>query len=55
MLNYTIFFLQAINGALQGRTMSIDLDSQRANNIPDDYDTNLEWDWANPRMFFFYL
>ena len=39
--------IQAINGPLQERTGTLDLDDQRANALPDDYDTDLESEWAN--------
>ncbi|CAF4233203.1 unnamed protein product, partial [Adineta steineri] len=41
----------AINGPLQGRTLILDLDSSRANTIPQDYDTDLESDWSNLNLF----
>ncbi|UJR11128.1 hypothetical protein I4U23_015309 [Adineta vaga] len=43
--------LSAVNGPLQQRTIILDLDSFRATKLPDDYDTNLEFDWANPNLF----
>ncbi|CAF1557461.1 unnamed protein product, partial [Adineta steineri] len=42
--------LTAINGPLQGRTLILDLDSSRANTIPQDYDTDLESGWSNLSM-----
>ncbi|CAF1216235.1 unnamed protein product, partial [Adineta ricciae] len=43
--------LTAINGPLQQRTIVLDLDSFRANTFPQDYETNLELEWANPNLF----
>ena len=42
---------QAVNGPLQQRTSTLDLDSTRANALPDDYDTDLESPWGNPSRF----
>ena len=44
---YVFTRIQAINGPLQERTGTLDLDDQRANALPDDYDTDLESEWAN--------
>ena len=43
--------LQAANGPLQQRTLTLDLDTTRANHVPDDYDTDLESPWSNPSTF----
>ncbi|UJR11342.1 hypothetical protein I4U23_015523 [Adineta vaga] len=43
--------ISAVNGPLQQRTTILDLDSSRATTLPDDYDTDLELDWANPHLF----
>ncbi|CAF1035223.1 unnamed protein product [Adineta ricciae] len=43
--------LNAVNGPLQQRTTVLDLDSSRANAFPQDYDTDLESEWNNPRQF----
>ncbi|CAF1108215.1 unnamed protein product [Adineta ricciae] len=43
--------LSAVNGPLQQRTTILDIDSYQATKFPDDYDTNLEFDWANPNLF----
>ncbi len=45
---------QAINGPLQQRTSILDLDFSRANTFPQDYDTDLESEWSNPSIIFFY-
>jgi hypothetical protein len=39
--------VQAINGPLQSRLTTLDLDFSRANRLPDDYDTDLESPWSN--------
>jgi len=38
--------ISAVNGPLQGRTMILDLDAQRAAALPSDYDTDLEFQWS---------
>ncbi|UJR13335.1 hypothetical protein I4U23_000353 [Adineta vaga] len=43
--------LSATNGPLQQRTTILDLDSIRATKFPDDYDTDLEFEWSNPNLF----
>ncbi|CAF3684254.1 unnamed protein product [Adineta steineri] len=43
--------LSAVNGPLQERTLVLDLDSSRATNFPDDYDTDIESEWSNPNLF----
>ncbi|CAF1525116.1 unnamed protein product, partial [Adineta ricciae] len=43
--------ISAVNGPLQERTTILNLDSYRATKLPDDYDTNVELDWANPNLF----
>ena len=42
---------QAVNGPLQERGNTLDLDFTRANAFPVDYDTDLESDWSNPSEF----
>lgn len=37
-----------MNGPLQGRMLTLDLDNSRANQLPADYDTDLESIWSNP-------
>ena len=39
---------QGVNGALQQRLVTLDLDAKRANQLPEDYDTDVDSDWANP-------
>ena len=46
--------MQAVNGPLQHRTAVLDLDFSRANTFPEDYDTDLELDWANPSTISFF-
>jgi hypothetical protein len=36
-----------MSGPLQGRTVILNLDSSRANTLPQDYDTDLESQWSN--------
>ncbi|CAF4317681.1 unnamed protein product, partial [Adineta steineri] len=43
--------LTAVNGPLQQRTSTLDLDYSRANSIPTDYDTDLESPWSNTNLF----
>ncbi|CAF0758584.1 unnamed protein product [Adineta steineri] len=43
--------LTAVNGPLQERTSTLDLDYSRANMIPTDYDTDLESAWSNTNLF----
>ncbi|CAF1443700.1 unnamed protein product, partial [Adineta ricciae] len=43
--------LSAVNGPLQQRTTVLNVDSSRASSLPEDYDTDLELDWANPNLF----
>ncbi|UJR19272.1 hypothetical protein I4U23_022401 [Adineta vaga] len=43
--------MTAVNGPLQHRTTILDIDLYQATKFPDDYDTNLELDWANPNLF----
>jgi len=38
--------LSAVNGPLQQRTTILDLDSKRATEFPEDYETDLESEWA---------
>ena len=47
--------LNAINGPLQQRATILDLDASRANTFPEDYDTDLESDWANLSKSVFYV
>ncbi|CAF1184610.1 unnamed protein product [Adineta ricciae] len=43
--------LSAVNGPLQQRTAILNLDFDRGTNFPDDYDTNLELEWAKLSLF----
>ncbi|UJR17607.1 hypothetical protein I4U23_004503, partial [Adineta vaga] len=43
--------LTAINGPLQARGTILDMDYNRANVLPDDYDTDLENEWSNYKLF----
>ena len=43
--------LKAVNGPLQQRTVTLDLDASRANRVPADYDTDPESPWANPSTY----
>ncbi|CAF1599303.1 unnamed protein product, partial [Adineta ricciae] len=43
--------LNAVNAPLQARTTILDSDSVVATEFPEDYDTDLEAEWANSRMF----
>ena len=43
-----ISMLQGVNGALQQRLATLNLDKTRANKLPDDYDTDVDSAWANP-------
>ncbi|CAF1470214.1 unnamed protein product [Adineta ricciae] len=43
--------MNAVNGALQERTTILNLDSYRATKFPDDYDTDVELEWANLKLF----
>ncbi|CAF1375842.1 unnamed protein product [Adineta ricciae] len=43
--------LNAVNAPLQARTTILDSDSVVATVFPEDYDTDLEAEWANSRMF----
>jgi hypothetical protein len=38
---------KAVNAPLQQRSVILDLDYDRANALPADYDTDLESDWSN--------
>jgi hypothetical protein len=40
-----------VNGPLQQRGSVLDSDYDRANKLPDDYDTDLESEWANESKF----
>ena len=42
-----------MNGPLQERTIVLDVDYLRANEFPDDYDTDLESQWSNLSEIFF--
>ena len=46
-MNYGHFSFKAINGPLQERGAALNLDYNRANTFPADYDTDLESDWTN--------
>ena len=39
---------QGVNGPVQERFVTLDLDKTRANQLPDDYDTDVQLAWANP-------
>ena len=43
--------LVAMNAPLLGRGSVINLDYDRANTLPPDYETDLETPWSNPNMF----
>ncbi|CAF1074084.1 unnamed protein product [Adineta steineri] len=43
--------LSAVNGPLQERTTVLDLDYNRANKFPDDYDTDLDSEWSKLILF----
>ena len=44
------FLFQAVHSPLQQRSSILDLDYRRANQLPVDYDTDLELVWADPRL-----
>jgi hypothetical protein len=47
-----------VNAPLQDRAIVLDLDTNRANAFPTDYDTDLEYVWSdlsNRSSFFYYL
>ena len=44
-----------MNGPLQGRTKVLDLDETRANEYPADYDTDLEFPWADQSKIDLYV
>ncbi|CAF1234712.1 unnamed protein product [Adineta steineri] len=43
--------LTAVNGPLQKRTSTLDLDFSRANTVSTDYDTDIESAWSNTNLF----
>ncbi|CAF1478174.1 unnamed protein product [Adineta ricciae] len=43
--------LTGVNGVLQERSNLLKSDFQRSTKIPDDYDTNLDSDWSNLKLF----
>ncbi|UJR18151.1 hypothetical protein I4U23_005051 [Adineta vaga] len=43
--------LTAVNGPLQQRTSVLNVDYFHATKLPDDYDTDLEFDWSNLNQF----
>ena len=43
--------LSAVNGPLQQRTTILDLDSQRAKEFPQDYETDLESEWMKINLY----
>ncbi|CAF3980133.1 unnamed protein product [Rotaria sp. Silwood2] len=43
--------LTAINGAIQQRTSLLNLDLSRSNELPIDYETDLESEWSNLNLF----
>ena len=51
LLQCAINILSAINGPLQQRTEVLEKDSTSATEFPNDYDTDLELEWANPNVF----
>ena len=40
-----------MNSPLQQRSMTLDLDFSRANQFPQDYETNLDFEWASLDLF----
>jgi hypothetical protein len=45
-----------VNGPLQKRTNVLDLDYSRATEFPEDYETDLEFEWSNPsKKYSFFL
>ena len=36
-----------MNGPLQQRTLILNLDSSRATSFPENYDTDVEYEWSN--------
>ena len=38
---------KAINGLLQGRLAESDIDYERANKLPEDFDSDIELEWSN--------
>ncbi len=44
-----------MNGPLQNRTNVLSSDLTRATNFPDDYDTDLEFEWSNPSKNFYFM
>lgn len=40
--------LQAVHGSLQNRIQVLEVDFDRANDLPDDYETDVELEWSNP-------
>ena len=43
--------LSAVNGPLQQRTTILDLDSQRAKEFPQDYETDFESEWMKINLY----
>ncbi|CAF1019455.1 unnamed protein product [Adineta ricciae] len=43
--------LSAVNGPLQQRTKILEIDSFRATSFPENYDTDIEYEWANLNLF----
>ena len=43
--------LSAVNGSLQQRTTILDLDSQRATEFPQDYETDFESEWMKINLY----
>lgn len=41
-------FVKAVHGSLQKRLIILDSDFSRANDFPVDYETDIEFEWANP-------
>jgi hypothetical protein len=47
MLIFFNKYFQAVNGPLQQRTTILDADFSSATAFPDDYDTDIEFDWSD--------
>ncbi|CAF1353863.1 unnamed protein product [Adineta ricciae] len=51
LLQCSANILTGVNGVLQQRTSLLKSDFQSSTKIPDDYDTNLDSDWSNLKLF----
>ncbi|CAF4254278.1 unnamed protein product [Rotaria sp. Silwood2] len=51
LIQYATNVLTAINGPIQQRTSLLNLDLSRSNELPIDYDTDLESKWSNLHLF----